>query len=446
MGGGIIQLTSLGKQDNYLISNPQYSFFKAVYRRHTNFSIESIEQTFNTNVGIGSTNLVSKLSNNGDLVYHIWLDVKLYNDGFGLGSEQEDVYTAWTNNTGYALIKEYELLIGGQRIDKHYSQWLDIYNELTDHEDKEWIGVNKHASKNLYLETSTTLPNLRLYIPLKFWFCRKESLALPLIALQYHDVEIKIMTRNINQLINTNANTAGATQITKPPDFQLWVDFIYLDDDERRRFSQNSHEYLIEQVQMEEHPASLLQTINLNHPIKELIWVIQKNTVREEKEFKSNVANIDAMSNSDTSLNNSNDYFCYETTDTNVEEFYGYNQNESFDTFTLLLNGVERFRKRKASYFRLCQPIQAGHNLPMKHIYMYSFSLKPEEYQPSGTCNFSRINDIKMMFTGSITNSTLTVYAVNYNILRIKSGMGVVVFSDNPMEQKKKTRTQKKRR
>ena len=446
MGGGLIQLTSLGKQDNYLISNPQYSFFKAVYRRHTNFSIESIEQTFNTNVGIGSTNLVSKLSNNGDLVYHIWLDVKLYNDGFGLGSEQEDVYTAWTNNTGYALIKEYELLIGGQRIDKHYSQWLDIYNELTDHEDKEWIGVNKHASKNLYLETSTTLPNLRLYIPLKFWFCRKESLALPLIALQYHDVEIKIMTRNINQLINTNANTAGATQITKPPDFQLWVDFIYLDDDERRRFSQNSHEYLIEQVQMEEHPASLLQTINLNHPIKELIWVIQKNTVREEKEFKSNVANIDAMSNSDTSLNNSNDYFCYETTDTNVEEFYGYNQNESFDTFTLLLNGVERFRKRKASYFRLCQPIQAGHNLPMKHIYMYSFSLKPEEYQPSGTCNFSRINDIKMMFTGSITNSTLTVYAVNYNILRIKSGMGVVVFSDNPMEQKKKTRTQKKRR
>ena len=446
MGGGLIQLTSLGKQDNYLISNPQYSFFKAVYRRHTNFSIESVEQTFNTNVGIESTNLVSKLSNNGDLVYHMWLDIKLYNEGFGLGSEQEDIYTAWTNNTGYALIKEYELLIGGQSIDKHYSQWLDIYNELTDHEDKEWIGVNKHASKNLYLETSLTLPNLRLYIPLKFWFCRKESLALPLIALQYHDVEIKIMTRNINQLINTNADTTGATQLTKPPDFQFWVDFIYLDNDERRRFSQNSHEYLIEQVQMEEHPARLLQTINFNHPIKELIWVIQKNTVREAKEFKSNVTNIDAMSNSDTALNNSNDYFCYETTDANVEEFYGYNQNETFDTFTLLFDGVERFRQRKASYFRLCQPIQAGHNLPMKHIYMYSFSLKPEEYQPSGTCNFSRINDVKMSFTGNMTNSTLNVYAVNYNILRIKSGMGGIVFSGNPREQKKKIRTQKKRR
>ena len=447
MGGGIIQLTSLGTQDNYLISNPQYSFFKAVYRRHTNFSIESVQQTFDKHVKVESTTVTSKIANIGDLIYHTWLDISLFKEGFSISEgQEEDTYVAWTNGTGYAFIKEYELKIGGQKIDKHYSSWLDIYNELTDHDDREWIGANKHASKSLYLESSLTLPNLKLYIPLKFWFCRKVALALPLIALQYHDVEISFTTRNVNTLINTNANTGSATPITKDPELNLWVDYIHLDNDERRRFAQNSHEYLIEQVQMEEYPAktNLLQTVNFNHPVKELIWVIQKNNVKEEKEFKANVSNIDATLNSDITLVNSNDYFCYQSTEDNIEEFYGIEQKENFSTFRLLINGIDRFPERKASYFRLCQPIQAGHSLSTKHIYMYSFSLKPEEYQPSGTCNFSRINDIKMSFTGTMNNSTLTVYAVNYNILRIKSGMGGIVFTGNPRVVKKKVKTQKR--
>lgn len=448
MGGGMIQLTSLGTQDNYLISNPQYSFFKAVYRRHTNFSIESVQQTFNSNVGVESTTVTSKLSRVGDLIHHIWLDVNLFNEGCGFGDYNKKVndYVAWTNSTGYALIKEYELLIGGKRIDIQYSEWLDIYNELTDHDNREWIGVNKHASKNLYLSSSKELPNLKLYIPLKFWFCKKPALSLPLIALQYHDVEIRIRTRSINSLINTNINTTTITPVTKKPDFNLWVDYIYLDNDERRRFSQNPHEYLIEQVQREEYPASsnMLQTINFNYPVKELIWGFQKNIVKEEKEFRSNVLNINAKLNNSTTIENSNDYFCYQTTDTNEEEFYGIKQNENFSTFKLLINGVERFSERKASYFRLCQPVQAGHNIPSKHIYLYSFALKPEEYQPSGTCNFSRIHDIKMSFTGNIIDSTLSIYAVNYNVLRIKSGMGGIVFAGNSKVVKKKVQTQKR--
>lgn len=444
MGGGIIQLTSLGTQDNYLVSNPQYSFFKAVYRRHTNFSIESVQQSFNQNPKIESTNLVSKLTNAGDLVHHIWLDVSLFNEGFSLNDPGEH-YAAWTNSTGYALIKEYEILIGGKRIDIHYSKWLDIYNELTDHNDSEWITVNKHASKELYLVTSSDLPNLRLHIPLKFWFCRKVSLALPLIALQYHDVEIRVLTRNINTLINTNADTTGATPVSKPPEMNLWVDFIYLDNDERKRFAENTHEYLIEQVQhIEVDSVQSIERINFNFPVKEIIWTLQNNTVRQEKEFKNGVTNIDTASNKSTELNNTNDYFCYQTTNTNIEELYGGVQNEAFSTFKLLINGNDRFSERKASYFRLCQPIQAGHNLPSKHIYMYSFALKPGEYQPSGTCNFSRMNDVRMQFTGDISNSTLNVYAVNYNVLRIKSGMGGLAFTSNPKSVKKKVQTQKR--
>ena len=166
--------------------------------------------------------------------------------------------------------------------------------------------------------------------------------------------------------------------------------------------------------------------------------------MKQEKEFKNGDTNIDAMSKKSTSLNKANDYFCYQTTNTNTEEFYGIVQNEAFSTFKLLINGNDRFSERKASYFRLCQPIQAGHSLPSKHIYMYSFALKPEEYQPSGTCNFSRMNDVRMQFTGNISNSSLNVYAVNYNVLRIKSGMGGLAFTGNPKVVKKKVQTQKR--
>lgn len=456
MGGGIIQLVSLGNQENYLVSNPQYSFFKSVYRRHTNFSIEAVEQHFNTNPSVESTILTSKISKNGDMIYRMWVDATLYSEGFSISDGQTDVYSAWTNSTGYALIKECEISIGGQKIDSHNSVWLDIYNELTDHDNKEWIGVNKHASKNLYLETSETLPNLRLYVPLKFWFCKKASCSIPLVAINYHDVELKITTRDINSLINTNANTTGATPVTKPPDIRLWVDYVHLDDDERRRISQTQHEYLIEQVKMEEYPAKLLHKINFTNPVKELIWVVQNNNVRSEKKFKSGVTNIDAMENSENSLLHSNDYFCYQTDQNNVEEFYGYSQKESFSSFKLLLNNTERFPERKASYFRLCQPIQAGHNLPSKHIYLYSFALKPEEHQPSGSCNFSTISDIKMSFKGNLdSNSTISVFAINYNILRISSGMGGIVYTgipdnegyerkhERPVKKKKKTHKKK---
>ncbi len=276
-----MQLVAYGAQDIYLTGNPQITFFKVVYRRHTNFSMESIQQTLNGGVGIGGSTVTSTISRNGDLVSNLWLEVKLSATGILIDDNSDIVpsYVNWTNNTGHAFLKECEVEIGGQRIDRHYSQWLDVCNELTDHDEEEWIGLNKHAAKRAYLRSYSnpaglpTAPpdNLQLYIPLKFWFCRNPGLALPLIALQYHEVKVKLTTRSVVSLINTNAKLDVPSAAGKPT-VNLYADYIYLDTDERRRFAQVSHEYLIEQVQKESSSMSTSQKLNFNHPVKELIW------------------------------------------------------------------------------------------------------------------------------------------------------------------------------
>ena len=436
MGGGLMQLVAYGAQDIYLTGNPQITFFKVVYRRHTNFSMEAIQQTFNGTVGATSSTVTATISRNGDLVHRMWLDVKMAAQNGSGGS-----YSNWTNNTGHAFVKECEIEIGGQRIDRHYSQWLDVWNELTDHEESEWIGLNKHAAKNAYLKSqSDGVDNtLQLYIPLQFWFCRNPGLALPLIALQYHEVKIKLTTRGMLGLVNGDTlTTAGAGQ---PSACDLYCDYIYLDTDERRRFAQVSHEYLIEQVQRESgtiSAANKSQTLNFNHPVKELVWVIQNSLASSENTASLSGADADATLNTtatDDASWKKNDYFNYGCSSDayNEETISGVTVKEQFETMKLQLNGHDRFSERKASYFRLCQPQQHGHKVPSKHIYSYSFALKPEEHQPSGTCNFSRIDNAQMIFKNVVVSTqdrNLNVYAVNYNVLRIMSGMGGLAYSN----------------
>jgi hypothetical protein len=437
MGGGLMQLVAYGAQDIYLTGNPQITFFKVVYRRHTNFSMEAIMQTFNGTVGESASTVTATISRNGDLVSNLWLDVKLTTGIITGLTGADSKYLTFTNNTGHAFVKDCEIEIGGQRIDRHYSQWLDVYNELTDHEEQEWLGLNKHAAKNAYLKEnlvtldSTDTPTTdgqQLYIPLQFWFCRNPGLALPLIALQYHEVKLKLTTRGLLDLINTDgAGTAALPASGASVSADLYADYIYLDTDERRRFAQVSHEYLIEQLQRETGTMSTSQTLNFNHPVKELIWVVQDTTCAT-----SGASSIDATSNvsSATDATNKNDYFNYVSGDNrSTEVINGVTSREGFTDMKLQLNGHDRFSKRNASYFRICQPIQAGHKVPSKHIYCYSFALKPEEHQPSGTCNFSRIDNAQMIFTGANTDD-LTVYAVNYNVLRIMSGMGGLAYSN----------------
>ena len=232
-----MQLVAYGAQDIYLTGNPQITFFKVVYRRHTNFSIEAIQQTFEEsidNLFSGGTKSLL-ISRNGDLVYKMWLECILkYNgsdDGQGLNGL---TYLNWTNNTGHALIEECSIKIGGQQMDKHSSRWLDIWNELTDHEEAEWLGLNKHAAKNAYLKSNSNKKiyndyNLKLYIPLQFWFNRNVGLALPLIALQYHEVELNITFRGISSLINTDSESSNIAPSSTNSTFnvKVFADYIF---------------------------------------------------------------------------------------------------------------------------------------------------------------------------------------------------------------------------
>ena len=247
---------------------------------------------------------------------------------------------------------------------------------------------------------------------------------------RYSPVKIKLNTRNVGALVNSDG---AVTTGTGAPTVNLWADYIYLDTDERRRFAQVSHEYLIEQVQSEStavgNAVAKNSTLNFNHPVKELMWVIQDTSVTTEQ----TAGTMDATANLDgiNSLNG-NDYFCYfaGTTDGATEIINGQSSVEAFGTAKLVLNGSDRFAPRNATYFRTCQPIQAGHRVPSKHMYVYSFALKPEEHQPSGTCNFSRIDNAQLEFGGLVATGTLTVFAINYNVLRIMSGMGGLAYSN----------------
>jgi len=380
MGGGLMQLVAYGAQDIYLTGNPQITFFKVVYRRHTNFSMESIQQTWQgTLSATAASRGVATISRNGDLIHRLWLE-----------TDNLDVNSV---NPGSYLIDHVEVEIGGQTIDKHNGHWMEAWAELTEsnsggvlHTPGGDLGTlfQRMAGMGGAKDGTATSKN---FIPLRFWFCENPGLALPLIALQYHEVKIILQTQ-------TNTPGTGCN-----PD--LWADYIYLDTDERRRFAQVSHEYLITQVQHQSFSAEKTMTLNFNHPVKELVWT----------------GVVSNATNTFTKLNGA-------------------------QTFQLKLNGHDRFAARDRDYFTLAQVWQyhsgfgsidvSGTATGSDHqhgIAVYSFALKPEEHQPSGTCNFSRIDNAELVVKGGDSNVE-NVYAVNYNVLRIMSGMGGLAYSN----------------
>ena len=436
MGGGLMQLVAYGAQDIYLTGNPQITFFKVVYRRHTNFSIESIEQTFDGTFDFGRK-AVCTISRNGDLVHNMYLQVKVPR----LSQTQESsTKVQWTNGIGNAMIKNVTVEIGGQEIDKHYGEWMDIWGELNvdkEHRDtyNEMVGHDADATADNASHART------LYIPLRFWFNRNPGLALPLIALQYHEVKISVELEDANKLVRNNGTAIssvksgadGSTTNLEVTSGSLWVDYIYLDTDERRRFAQVSHEYLIEQVQhtgvesLGSGGTSNKLNLNFNHPVKSLHWVIQ------HEDFTGSTSVISASgvgSNPiDTGKNTGGGqklvYYVRASTD---------NKNDTFETAKLMLNGHDRMAVRDADYFRLVQNYQHMDVCPTKTIYTYSFALKPSEHQPSGTCNFSRIDNASLNLTFNTNqrdgDRNIKIYAVNYNVLRIMSGMGGLAYSN----------------
>lgn len=427
MPGGLMQLVAYGAQDIYLTGNAQITFFKVVYRRHTNFAIESIEQVFNGNADFGRK-VTATVSRNGDLITRVYLVVDLPQV---TAAEGNMVY--WTRNVGNLLIKNVELQIGGQRIDKHYGEWLVIWAELS-LPSGHVAGYAEMTGNTMDLYApDTTLAAKRLYIPLQFFFNRNVGLALPLIALQYHEVKIDLEFRTLNELL-IQENAEG-DKVASPPSVQLqsaslWVDYVYLDTDERRRFAQVSHEYLIEQLQFTGEEtltgANEKVRLNFNHPVKELVWV-------------SRLADAEAQ----CQWSNFTDGTVVGTFAADVDTTLGaYVGGDPMVNAKLQLNGHDRFATRQARYFNLVQPYQHHTNIPGTGIYVYSFALKPEEHQPSGTANLSRIDNATFQFqfdadlfngvkqTLGGTTVKLLMYAVNYNVLRIMSGMGGLAYSN----------------
>ena len=447
-----MQLVAYGAQDIYLTGNPQITFFKVVYRRHTNFAVESIEQTINGSVSKGSKVSVT-VARNGDLLSRVYIQLK-----GTLGTE-----------SGFDTVDYVEVEVGGQVIDKHYGQWMKIWCDLTHGGDKKAMlndMLCSGANCGCGVGSDTTLTT----IPLQFWFCRNPGLALPLIALQYHEVKLNIKFCDV----------ASASA-------EVWCDYIFLDTDERRRFAQVSHEYLIEQVQYNNGVAFAedVQTeLRFNHPVKELIWqtrdtasccgnrpglagtctaVLQLNGHdrfrKREGQYFSTVQRYEHHSGAPTGRNHTEPVE-FRTAEKQIWEQIGAGTidlatgtgdihtelqalryatakgeatKNLVDTFNQLSSNLGITVAAQSTAAEVAKFNDANLVYPCVNagvVYMYSFALKPEEHQPSGTCNFSRIDNAVLNVERTSVGAVLDVYAVNYNVLRIMSGMGGLAYSN----------------
>ena len=436
MTGGLLQLAAYGAQDVYLTGNPQITFFVAVYKRYTNFSIESIRQLFTGDATFGKK-VFCNVGRHGDLISDSIMNIKLpslkpyvkkFND------MDDDVNYSWVNSIGNALIKHIDVNIGGSLIDRHYGIWLEIWSELT-------VPSGKRDAYNKMIGRSESKFNMEnsgaqnLFIPLQFWFCKNKGLALPLIALQAHEVKIYVSFREITELVISSDVKLSTNKMDEHRKYfelftkkliidhaSIFFDYIFLEDEERRRFAKNKHEYLIEQIQVSAH--SLFSagnkdsgqelhhqvSLELNHPIKELIWVIQNSSVLTKRPYGGN------------------EWFNFSDREYNPNEVY----EDPLITAKIMLEGKDRCELRSAEYYRIVQPFQRHTNVPNNFIYVYSFCFNPEEYQPSGTCNFSRIDNKHLVINLSknLIDPVITVFAVNYNILQIEEGMAGIAYSN----------------
>jgi hypothetical protein len=514
-------------QDVYLTGNPQITFFKVVYRRHTNFSVEPIQQVFNGAANFGRT-VTCNLNRNGDLITNMYAVVQL------AAADAGAVEWGYVRRLGYALIEETKVEIGGSKIDEQYGDWLNIWHELSHKVGQErghaaMIG-DDDAHKAL---SSEARAESTLYVPLAYWFNRHNGLALPLIALQYHDVRVTIKYRAAADCVNHKGTAAPA--MPEMSDSYLLIDYVFLDSEERKRFAQASHEYLIEQLQFTGSESLTNNTnnkyrLNFNHPSKYLVWAPHLEAHANANQWvayaddgdweaarerfaklvylatranlsgsapwvvtsASSASNTDEVSqpgaaslsgvaasvmakveaqlvfatgtSAPAELGNvvllSNTVTAEDMTSTIADlvaggaseaflEAHGvtvvdhFNYGRWVDGTTnpvtsakLQLNGHDRFQQRDGNYFNYVQPYQHFSNTPADGINVYSFALKPEDHQPSGTCNFSRIDNatLNVGLAGSTVSGSgddnLNIYTVNYNVLRVMSGMAGTAYSN----------------
>ena len=415
MAGGLMQLVAYGAQDVYLTGNPEVTFYQAKYKRHTNFAMENIEQTLNGNPA-NSGRVSVTIARNGDLVGDMYVELKTVAGGAGVPE--------WAAERAISSV---ELSIGGQRVDKQYQKWWRLYTEL----------YLDEAKKNTYGKMTTAAAEKTVFLPLFFFFNRNPGLYLPLIALQYHEVRIDF---DLSATMETHLDKGV---------FKVWANYVYLDTEERRRFAQKGHEYLIEQTQhtgVDTVGASGTKQIRLsyNHPIKELVWCLTGDEADSLWNFGVNCGVANKLALTSGPVGNAAagvlNLPISAASGAPIVSTGGHDDRTAFTEeaqgamteFKLVLNGQDRFKAQGGKYFNQVQPFQHHSGCPFPGVYAYSFALKPEEHQPTGTCNFSRIDNAQVAITtANATNCTnLHMFATNYNVLRIQSGMGGLAFSN----------------
>jgi len=449
-GGGLLQLVATGKQDLFLTGNPQISFFKMVYRRHTNFATESQSMYFDGTPNFGQR-ITCLVPRRGDLLGRVYLDVTLPQIKDTSGN-----VLSYTNSIGHALIQEIALEVGEQEIDKQTGEWMEVWTQFTTPAGQrnalnEMIGrVEQYLPPNLIPGTD----GLKLMIPLQFYFCKNPGLYLPLLALQYHPIRINITLRPLQQLfwiepppIQEGWNPACKTSIdctAQITNMMLWGEYVYLDVEERRRFVSETQEYLIEQVQytppysVGSQQTNAVVSVEFNHPIKEFIFVVQRDEMENRNEW-FNYSNL--------AINQPIPSTTEPKSNCNIDSYMNSNapagRVDLISSAKLQLDGYDRFAERGPSYFRLQQPYEHHTTTPVNSfIYNYCFALRPEDVQPTGTMNASRIDSItwQINMNNVLSNPTLpswkqrgpchiVIYGHNYNVFRVINGFGGLLFT-----------------
>lgn len=426
----LITLGARGSQDVLICGQPQITFFRSVYKRHSPFAINMVKQYFTGNINFGQKNYCLINNSIGDLMNDMYLRIKLpsLTDFATIDQNGHEVHYYWVNSIGLAIIKEINIQIGEQIIDRQYGLWMNIWSELT-------IGVDKKYAYNQMIGRDNMPINinnenaLNLTVPLQFWFCKHIGSSLPTIALQQNEVRVNVEFRRSNELIITSTGVPPndtSIQNLQIQEAYLDVNFIFLDDPERREIVKQDWLYLIEQTQVwtqtvynkgirnDEGPNNnisepqLDQTINIDkfsNLVKELFWVIQSSTILMEQQW-FNFSSLPYSS-----------------------------RNKGIDPIThaaIYLENKDITNEHEAVHFRILQPYMYHSVVPNNFIYLYSFSLKPEEFQPHGHLNFSNIDSVQLKFKlqNNVIDPMVTIYATNYNFLRIRNGMAGLEYYD----------------
>jgi len=409
MGGGLLQLVAYGAQDAYLSGNPQITFWRGLFKRHTNFAMEPFRVNM-TGQAVWGTKHSAILTRYADLVSSAYVEVEFTGDDFPLIYQDDRL-------AGFNLLQYAELDIGGQVIDRQYGEFMYLWSTLAYPLDaRQKMNAMAHILDIPSEQCGTTGRPTRKnvgFIPLFFFFSRNPGAALPLIALQYHEVKINLLWNRPELIMRYGAGGVVNTS-SGPGQANLLIDYVYLDVEERRRMAQESHEYLIEQTQFNQDKgltsAQNRVDLTFNHPVKELIWVTQASWKRDCRFATAIPQQVQPFSYDDII------YDC-----------------------SIQLNGQDRVAPLPGRYFWATQPFQHHSGTFIPGVHVYSFAIKPEEHQPSGTCNFSRIDTATLVFSvdgdvaisnQDIENYEIRVYAVNYNILRVMSGMGGLAYSN----------------